>query len=218
MQGRDLVFLLLVLEQPLDRQFVKMYLNKKTAHMQQHAQIKENYTAKSPCSWSEHLPAPLHFPPPVPARWLPAAEPGRGQALEEGGWRAGRRTMQRRALGQAAGLQHELALQLLGQLLRQEGSLKLPGAGTVLRPVGHRVADVADLNSKGIFVACAKRNCHRLGWIGRRLAKLPSISEGRQILQAGQQQFLGNLRTDAFLHVYTGTNHTLADMELLRSV
>lgn len=102
-------------------------------------------------------------PTPVPARWHPAAEPGRGQAVEEGCWQAGQRTVQRWALGQAAGLQHELALQLLGQLLRQEGSLELPGAGTVLRPVGHRVTDVADLNAKGVLVACAERNCHWLG-------------------------------------------------------
>lgn len=55
------------------------------------------------------------------------------------------------------------------------------------------------------------------GWIGWRLAKLTSISEEKQILHAGQQQFLGNLRTDAFLCIYTGTNHLLADTELLRS-
>lgn len=101
-------------------------------HIQQHTQISERYTAKSP----EQLEDTPARPPcasccaPSPAHLPSAAEPG-GQAVGEMGVR-GQRTVQLLAHGHLAGLQHKLALQLLGQLLRQERALKLPGAGTVL--------------------------------------------------------------------------------------
>lgn len=119
------------------------------------------------------FPPPTLLPLPIPARLLSIAEPGRQRGR---GWtmpgRAGRRTVQLLAHSQAAWLQHELALQLLGQLLRQEGPLKLPGAGTVLWSMGHSITNVAHLNSKGIFMSCSKINHNNLCWIDWRLAKL----------------------------------------------
>lgn len=121
------------------------------------------YTCTLPCA-SHCAPSPAHVP--------SAAEPG-GQAVcgDRSGVR-GQRTVQLLAHSHLAGLQHKLALQLLGQLLRQERALKLPGAGTVLWSVGHGVTNVAHCNSKGILVACSKRNRNNRCWIDWRLAKL----------------------------------------------
>ena len=110
--------------------------------------------------------------------------------------------MQRWALSQTAWLQHELALQLLGQLLCQEGALQLPGAGAVLRAMRHCIADVAHLDPKGIFVPCAKRNPCHAGLTGWRLSELPSTSEEKQILHAGHSNF-SVTREPPFFCVFT---------------
>lgn len=114
-------------------------------------------------SASNCAPSPAHLP--------SVAEPG-GQAVGRDAGVGGQRTVQLLAHGHLAGLQHKLALQLLGQLLRQERALELPGAGTGLWSMGHSVTNVAHFNSKGIFMSCSKRNRNNLCWIDWRLAKL----------------------------------------------
>lgn len=102
--------------------------------IQEHAQIRGSYTANSP-EQLEDTPARSCVPPTAPpARHICLLQQSQGGGLAVGrdaGVR-GQRTVQLLARGHLAGLQHKLALQLLGQLLRQERALKLPGAGTVL--------------------------------------------------------------------------------------
>lgn len=183
---------------------------------QQHTWVRGSCTAKSPLQLegtSACIPTFYH---PTQSVCFPWQSQGGRWAGGERCWGRGERTIQLLAHSQAAWLQHKLALQFLGQLLRQEGPLKLPGAGAVLWSVGHSVANVAHFNSKGIFMPCSKRNHYNLCWIDWGLAKLHLPWRKSRFCGLACSTFsLSNLRIDAFLHIYTGINLLLADTELL---
>lgn len=162
-----------------------MYL-KKMAHIQQHAQITESYTAKSPCSWSQHLPTPLHLPPLSQHAGIPQQSQDVGRLWRKDAGRQGNVPCSGGLSARRLGFSTNWHCSSWGSCSVRKDPWSCRGQAQCFDPWGIASRMWLILMPKGYSWPVQREIVIGWGWIGWRLAKLTSSSEEKQILHAGQ--------------------------------